>query len=269
MIWGSWKAIACIGSLSMLLSADMSGCAKSASTGSNISHISQISLEELRHQAQGITVKVMSTEFLGSGIILRKTDKVYTVLTNAHVLRAGKSPYRIQTVDGRIYPANLLPGVRFGKHDLALLQFQSMNDDYRVAALGYSPVVGDDVFATGFPFDQEELTAKDFMFTTGKVLLVLQKALDGGYQVGYTNEIAKGMSGGPLLNRRGEVVGINGMHAYPLWDVPSVFIDGLQVDENLHQRINRLSWAVPMDKVVQMIPAMSNKADKRSSYEAR
>lgn len=258
MIWGIWKIIACVGSLSMLLSADVSGCTKSASIDGNVAHTTQLSLEQLHHQAQGITVKVMSTEFLGSGIILGKQGTVYTVLTNAHVLRAGKSPYHIQTVDGRTHLANLLPKVRFGKHDLALLQFQSIGNDYRVAALGYSPTEGDEVFATGFPFDQEELVDKGFTFTKGKVLLVLHKALEGGYQLGYTNELAKGMSGGPLLNRRGEVVGINGMHAYPLWDAPSVFIDGLQAEENLHQKIIRLSWAVPIDKVVRMMPENSS-----------
>ncbi|WP_427161710.1 S1 family peptidase [Aliinostoc sp. HNIBRCY26] len=254
MIWGSGKIIVCVGGLLMLLLADVSGCTTSTPVDHKVSRTTQLSLEQLRQQAQSITVKVMSTEFLGSGIILSKQDTIYTVLTNAHVLRAGTSPYRIQTVDGRIHIAKLLSKVRFDKHDLAVLQFRSVDSNYHVAALGYPPTAGEEVFATGFPFDQEELKVKSFKLTRGKVSLVLEKALEGGYQVGYTNELAKGMSGGPLLNRRGEVVGINGMHAYPLWDAPSVFIDGLQADENLHQQIIRLSWAVPIDKVVQMMP---------------
>jgi hypothetical protein len=82
---------------------------------------------------------------------------------------------------------------------------------------------------------------------------LLAKALEGGYQVGYTNRLEKGMSGGALLNKRGEVVGVNGMHAYPLWDAPSVFVDGTQAEEKLRQQITRLSWAVLMYKVVSMI----------------
>lgn len=260
MTWRILKVLTCISGLSMTLSAstlDVNIC-----HGCNISQalqpLTQMPLEQLRHQAQAITVKVISKEFLGSGILLGKQGKVYTVLTNAHVLRAGNPPYRIQTADGRMYTANLPQKIRFQGHDLAILQFKSSSYIYGVAVLGASPNVGDQVFATGFPFAQEGTKENRLMFTTGKVSLVLDKALEGGYQVGYTNNIAKGMSGGPLLNRRGEVVGINGLHAYPLWDAPSVFIDGLEADERLHQMINRLSWAVPMDKVVKMIPKAVN-----------
>lgn len=250
-----------IGILPMTLSAsamDSKICMPSSNANCRVAPtvqaLSQLSLKQLRRQAEAITVRVMSNELLGSGILLRKEGNFYTVLTNAHVLRAGTPPYRIQTPDRRIHKANLAPKVRFGSNDLAILQFQSVSHVYEVAALGASPTVEDEVFATGFPFAQEESPEKGLMFTTGKVLLVLNKALEGGYQVGYTNEIEKGMSGGPLLNRRGEVVGINGLHAYPLWDTPSVFIDGLEADEKLHQKITRLSWAVPMDKVVKMMP---------------
>ncbi|QEI44135.1 hypothetical protein BMF77_04766 [Dolichospermum sp. UHCC 0315A] len=34
--------------------------------------------------------------------------------------------------------------------------------------------------------------------------IVLEKALERGYQIGYTNKLEKGMSGGPLLNENGQ-----------------------------------------------------------------
>ncbi len=197
----------------------------------------------------------MSQDFLGSGIILKKQGSIYTVLTNAHVLQAGKPPYRIQTPDGQIYTAKNVETRQIASlqgNDLALLQFRSTIRAYTVPSLGAKPAVGDEVFAAGFPSTGEQSKDKGFAFTNGKVSLVLQLALKGGYQVGYTNNIEKGMSGGPLLNRQGQVVGVNGKHAYPLWDAPSVLADGSEADPALHQKIIRLSWAVPIERVGQV-----------------
>ncbi|MEH1874603.1 S1 family peptidase [Nostoc sp.] len=211
----------------------------------------QISTEKLRLLAQAMTVKVMSKEFLGSGIILRKQDSMYTVLTNAHVLRADDAPYRIQTPDGQIYTASLPKNTTFGKNDLAILQFRSPKKNYTVASIASKLIVGDQVFASGF-YSQNDEEKHQFSFTTGKVSLLLPTALEGGYQIGYSNDIQKGMSGGPLLNCRGEVVGVNGMQANPLWDAPSIFVDGSEADKGLHEEINRLSWAVPIDKLINL-----------------
>jgi S1-C subfamily serine protease len=244
MDWRKLTLVVCVSSLTMALSA--SAPVVSVVTPCTSPDCNTPQSKQIYQQAEAITVKVVSTDFLGSGILLRKQGSVYTVLTNAHVLQAGDAPYRVQTPDGQIHAANLPKGVNFGKNDLALLQFQSSSNIYNVASLGKSPAVGDEVFAVGFPATEEGTQAKGFVLTTGKVLLVLPKPLEGGYQLGYTNNLEKGMSGGPLLNRRGEVVGVSGMQAYPLWDAPSVFQDGIEVDEPLHKTIIRLSWAVPI-----------------------
>lgn len=203
---------------------------------------------KLKKRAATITVKVLSQDFIGSGFILRKNKFIYTAVTNAHVLRAGKSNYRIQTSDGQIYTATPSPKHKFGSDDLAVLEFRS-EKKYPTATLGVHPKLGDRVFAAGFPADIEANKAKEFVFSPGKISLILPKPLEGGYQLGYTNNIEKGMSGGALFNQNGEVIGINGMHAYPLWDAPSVFADGKEANSELHSQIVRLSWAVPIDKV--------------------
>ncbi|MEA5602259.1 serine protease [Nostoc sp. UHCC 0252] len=268
MDWHKFILVICIASLSLSLSASTpvnSVSAPDKSLNCNISESGQIF-----QNAQSITVKVLSTEFLGSGIILWKKSAVYTVLTNAHVLQAGDRPYRIQTPDGNIYAANVSQNLNFGENDLALLQFQSPSTIYAVASLASSPKQGNEVFVAGFPATEEGFQNQSLAFTTGKISLILPKPLEGGYQLGYTNDLKKGMSGGPLLNCQGKVVGVNGMQAYPLWDAPSVFQDGSKADEQLHQMIIRLSWAVPMEKLVQMTPKsiktkdspVLNKADK-------
>lgn len=251
MNWRKLILVIWIGSLSIALSASTPF----------VSVYAQYQSQKLYQKAQSITVKILGADFLGSGILLQKQGLNYTVLTNAHVLQAGDRPYRIQTPDGKIYAADLPKGLNFGNNDLALLKFHSQGKIYAVASVGLSPVVGDKVFAAGFLGTEESSQVKGFALTTGKLLLVLPKPLEGGYQLGYTNNLQKGMSGGALLNHQGEVVGVNGMHAYPLWDVPSVFEDGSQTDEQLHKMIIRLSWAVSMEKIVQLTPKSTKTKD--------
>jgi S1-C subfamily serine protease len=260
MNWHRLKLFACFGGFSVAVCASalyFSVSARCQTVSCQVSSVqqppTQLSKEELYKQAEAISVKVKSRDFLGTGILLKREDTVYTILTNAHVLRAGNAPYKIQTPDGRIYTADLPKGDRLGKNDLALLQFRSNNNIYAVASLSENTVVGDEVFAAGFPFMGDEPKEKGFVLTEGKVSLLLPKALEGGYQVGYTNDIEKGMSGGPLLNRQGQLVGVNGMHAFPLWDAPSMFADGSEAGKVLHEKIVRLSWAVPIETVKKAI----------------
>lgn len=246
------KLITCISGLSFLLStstANISVSADNVSKNGNREHLkTELSQRDLERQAATITVKVLSTEFLGSGILLKHKDNIYTVLTNAHVLAADEPPYKIITPDGKVYKARVSKTQKLEKYDLATLEFSS-KENYAVAVMGEKTKTGDEVFVVGFPINQENSNVKEITLTTGKIALVLEKALEGGYQIGYTNQLDKGMSGGPLLNKQGELVGVNGMHAFPIWDNPSTYIDGTPTTETLHQQIVRLSWAVPIEKL--------------------
>ncbi|MEO0684677.1 MAG: serine protease [Cyanobacteria bacterium J06649_11] len=258
MHWWKWKFIGSFGCLSLVLSVSSLFCnrlsARSTNNGceNEVSFTKQssipISEKQLRHRAEMISVKVMGDEIIGTGFLLRKKGCVYTVVTNAHVLRAGKAPYRVQTSDHRTWKAQVRYVASEGGDDLAILQFRSKGEVYTVPSIGVQPIAGTEVVAAGFPV-VEGATRVRFRLTAGQVSLVLNKALQGGYQIGYTNDIQKGMSGGALLNRRGEVVAVNGMHAFPLWDIPSVFETGEEADKALHDQIVRLSWAVPIKRV--------------------
>jgi S1-C subfamily serine protease len=266
MNWHKLTVAACVGSLLITLStwaANIRGNNTKPEKPFPLTPVSikQPPIKQLYSSAQAITVKVMSRSVLGSGILLQRQGSVYTVLTNAHVLRAGNPPYRIQTDDNHIWSAQVLKDGgtlqtnALKGNDLALLLFRSTDHVYTVASLGSLPSVGQEVFAAGFPSTEKRPPGKNFVVTTGRVSLLLQKALEGGYQVGHTNDIEKGMSGGPLLDRRGFVVGVNGIHAYPLWDAPSVFADGSEADPALHQKIIHLSWAVPINTVRTVFPS--------------
>ncbi|MFN6527969.1 serine protease [Nostoc sp. ChiSLP03a] len=274
MDWRLMMLITCIGSLSISLLGS-----KPNVKVLDAQNLTQDSAKQVQQLAELIAVKVLSKDFLGSGILIQRKGSVYQVLTNAHVLRSGNPPYQIQTPDGRIYEADLskmsdlsVPSYSNG-NDLAVLQFRSPKINYQVASLGHASTlsVGNEVFAAGFPFDSQGIQDTGFVFRKGKVSLVLDKALEGGYRIGYTNDIVKGMSGGPLLNRVGQVVAINGRHAEPLWGEPYLYQDGTQPEPPLLKQMSKYSWGIPIEEFMQMgSPSFTNNySDKNIQVEVR
>ncbi|MFN6567292.1 serine protease [Dendronalium sp. ChiSLP03b] len=240
----------CLGGISLALPRQQSNSSESTKF---LRSSTPLSVKQLQQLSKTITVKISVKELLGSGTLLQRKGQIYTVITNAHVLRAAKPPYQIQTPDGRVYQASVLQVAEFQKDDLAVLQFRSSDVVYSVANVKdtSSLQVGDEVFVGGFTSNvtAQKLSAqtdKDFMFTSGRISLLLDKALDQGYQIGYTNDVRKGMSGAPLLNRHGEVVGINSLHKDPIWNTPEVYQDGSQPEQRLQELITRSSMAVPI-----------------------
>jgi Do/DeqQ family serine protease len=138
---------------------------------------------------------------LGSGVII---DKRGFVLTNFHVIRGADSvtvklPSK-QEFQGRIVGTD-------SKTDLAIVKFQP-DGDVRVAALGDSDAlrVGEWAIAIGNPFGLDQTVTVGVVSATGRS--------DVGIAT-YENfiqtdaSINPGNSGGPLVNLRGEVIGIN------------------------------------------------------------
>ena len=208
-----------------------------------------LSQSELRQIAKSITVKVWAGDARGSGTLIMKESGRYTVLTNDHVIAVG-SPDRIETNDGKIYPTTAVEKVDFQGKDLALLQFNS-EADYPIASLGHNERLfpKQQVLAAGFPYQQEEL-----VFSEGSLTLLSDKAFEGGYRIGYSNDIQKGMSGGPVLNGAGKVIAINGMHAYPFFD-PYIYEDGTRPEDKREREIIRSSsWGVPMATFAELAP---------------
>ncbi|RUS99608.1 hypothetical protein DSM107003_01920 [Trichormus variabilis SAG 1403-4b] len=213
---------------------------------------SDLSVNALREITRAISVKIIAGQGWGTGVIISKKGQVYTVVTNAHVLRLGTN-YQVQTLDGKIYNGQLIKAINFQDDDLGLLTFKS-NQNYAIASIANTPlVVGDQTFAAGFPNQ-----TKTWSFTVGKVDYVLPKSFIGGYQVGYSNDILKGMSGGPVINQRGKLVAINGRHKYPLWGNPFIFQDGSTPVSQIRAKFEESSWAVSMQIFLQHAPQFAS-----------
>ena len=211
--------------------------------------------ESLQERIREITVKIAGEYDLGSGIIIHREGKVYTVLTNEHVVR-GEKDYKIRTPDNRLHEAKRIINKNLDNYDLALVEFESEDGNYEVAMIGNSSQVreGEKVVAAGFPGMSDRADESGFKFTEGLITLILDKAIEEGYQIGYTNEIEKGMSGGPMLNHRGELIGINGIHAYPLWDDVYLYQDGSEPCPPLQEIMNYSSWAIPINTFLELVP---------------
>lgn len=265
------KLIICFISTGVFLSGDVSQFKTKTFASVSPDRLSQ----KINDIAADISVKISGADFLGSGFIVKQQGQNYVIITNQHVLRAGEAPYTIQTADGQTYQAEIVfdPFVSQDKYDLAILKFQS-DVTYPTATIGSSLYleVGEPIFAAGFPSNQIDLapelptpiigehleinSSSELVVKQGRVAIILNQALEDGYQIGYTNDVKKGMSGGPLFNSRGEVVGVNGKHAYPLWESPELYQDGSQPCPALQELITRTSLAIPIEKSIELTPLL-------------
>ena len=222
---------------------------------------------QLEQAARLITVRILSSpkqkrdRSLGSGVLFYqdKLTSTYGVITNNHVLQAGEAPYFIQTPDGKTHRANsVVRKKQLRGNDLALLEFVA-DSEYKITTKSnQQAAIGDGVIAAGFPLKNSQSKYRGFVIKPGNIELVLDKALEGGYRIGSTNDVEKGMSGGPLLNRAGELVGINGLHANPIWGDPYVFEDGSYPTDAQREQISQYSWGIPLETVKQLLFAKSN-----------
>lgn len=146
-------------------------------------------------------------EETGAGVVFQKGGRMY-VLTNFHVIENSNVDDIRLEADGRVfYPTGLLHD---RKTDLSVLE---VSEPGLVAArIGDSDLigVGDFVVAVGSPFGLSHSVSYGIISAMGRHDLEL-----GPQGVKYQNffqtdaAINPGNSGGPMINLRGEVVGIN------------------------------------------------------------
>jgi tetratricopeptide (TPR) repeat protein/S1-C subfamily serine protease len=202
--------------------------------------------QEVQQTAKKITVRITSEKSGGSGVLIAKKGSTYLVLTNAHVAR-GATQFQIQAPDGQKYTAKKIDGGFDAKYDLALLQFSSKTK-YTLADLTdvASPLAPErKIYSAGFPFD-----AKDIRITSGKVSQLSDIPFDDGTQIGYTIDkgkkgIRQGMSGGAILDGRGNFLGINTLTAEPI-SPNYTYNDGSKPLPKLAAKYRQANWGVPI-----------------------
>ncbi len=136
---------------------------------------------------------------LGSGVIVSKQGHI---LTNHHVV-AGMTEIRVQLTDGRNLAAAFIgsdPAT-----DIAVLRIEAANIEPLPLGDSDNVRVGQQIFAVGNPYGLEESVTRGIISAKGR-----QATSDSAIEsIQHDARGNQGNSGGPLLNVRGEIVGIN------------------------------------------------------------
>lgn len=165
--------------------------------------------EEINEVARNITVLISGKDSHGSGSIISRSGSTYYVLTAKHVVSV-KDEYRIITIDQKAHTVDFSKIKFLPDKDLAVIEFTS-DENYKVATLANSDLAmeGAQVFISGWP--QPGGTGQLIrQFTDGRISGFLIEPIEG-YKMVYTNVTRRGMSGGPVLDAGGRVVGIHGL----------------------------------------------------------
>ena len=143
-------------------------------------------------------------ESLGSGVVV---DQAGDILTSLHVV-AGASAIKVTFADGKSSAAQIVK--RQPDHDIAVLQAATPPNPIVPAVLGNPGAVriGDEAYAVGNPFG-----------LAGSISAGVISARDRSFKIESSGQTIRGLfqidaavnpgnSGGPLLNRDGQVIGI-------------------------------------------------------------
>jgi tetratricopeptide (TPR) repeat protein len=200
--------------------------------------------------ARQVTVQI-DGQNPGSGVIIARQGQTYYVLTAEHVV-ATADGYEIVTPDGKKYPLDYKTVKKLPGLDLAVLTFTSPQS-YRVVEMGDSNTLKESapIFISGFPLLGRDTTQTGYRFSGGNLLAQANRPLAKGYGLAYMNHTFAGMSGGPILNQQGQLVGIHGASKTDTPETQGLDEKGSKVGLNLGIPINNFRRAVP-----QVVPAL-------------
>ena len=192
----------------------------------------------------------------GSGFFVPGKKSLCTVLTARHVIDNSDN-LQLKTQDGNIW--GNLEVKPFSSHDLAIIIFKPLEKKcpYQPLKLGDSDQVseGDQVYISGY-FESSGNLVKHFV--GGNVTAISQ--LPEGYGISYAATTGGGMSGGPVLNRFGEVIAIHGRSDTEIRQLAEIRGESLPQlqqfePEKFGSTINTFKWGIPTHLYLANIPA--------------
>jgi tetratricopeptide (TPR) repeat protein/V8-like Glu-specific endopeptidase len=225
--------------------------------------------QQIAQVANLVTVQVNTSipgHGSGSGVIVAKQGDTYTVLTCDHVEKdVGASP-TIRTYDGKSYQVTNVQSLGSSENendtDLALLTFVSQSQ-YQPATLGNSDqeTVGSQIYVFGYPVQgtaqERKIGAnRDSEFSPGYITS-RRSGAEYGYGLRYNALTLGGMSGGPVFDVDGRVIGIHGLGDQDLGK--GVTESGQNVEVNVKTGFNS---AIPINTFLAMRSHIGSSAPK-------
>jgi S1-C subfamily serine protease len=138
---------------------------------------------------------------LGSGVVINASGAVLTAL---HVVENGRQ-IQVRFADGTEATAHVLTSQ--ASSDIAVLAVDRLPQVVVPAVMGGAPQVGADVFAVGNPLGLEDSLTAGVVSATGRSVRTPEKRTLKNL-IQFDAAVNPGNSGGPLLNKGGQVVGI-------------------------------------------------------------
>ena len=151
------------------------------------------------------TAQVIGASSVGSGFVF---DTFGHIITNSHVVTDAKKIV-VTFLDGRSYNAQLVGSDPFT--DIAVVKVNAEQTQFHPISLGDSSQlkVGEQIAAIGNPFGLSGSMTSGIVSQLGRLLPAQNSGFSIPDVIQTDAAINPGNSGGPLLNMKGQVVGIN------------------------------------------------------------